>query len=185
MARVLIAYGTVEGHTARIADEMRVALSEAGHHVRLFHVREHGENRMPEEADAVIVGAPIHGGHHPKEIVAFAKANRLRLGSLPSGFFTVCLTAADDTPEARESTAEYVQGFCDATGWTPRHTAVFAGRLAWTQYDLFTRVIMKLITHHHGVPDQDTKRDYDYTDYAAVRRFALDVAAAAEREPVG
>jgi menaquinone-dependent protoporphyrinogen oxidase len=183
MARVVIAYGTVEGHTARVADVMRLALVEAGHEVRLLHVRKHGEQQLPV-ADAVIVGAPIHGGHHPKELVAFARANRLQLGSLPNGFFTVCLTAADDSPEAQATTAEYVQSFSDASGWTPRHTAVFAGRLAWTQYDLFTRVIMKLITHHQGVPDQDTHRDYDYTDYDAVRRFALDVAAAAEREPV-
>ena len=78
-----------------------------------------------------------------------------------------------------------MQGFGDETGWTPRHTAVFAGRLAWTQYDFFTRLVMKLITRHHGIPDQDVKRDYDYTDYAAVRAFALEVAASAERAPVG
>jgi menaquinone-dependent protoporphyrinogen oxidase len=77
-----------------------------------------------------------------------------------------------------------VQRFCDDTGWTPIHTAVFAGRLAWTQYDVFTRVLMKLITRHQGVPDQDTHRDYDYTDYDAVRRFAVDVTAAVERAAV-
>jgi menaquinone-dependent protoporphyrinogen oxidase len=83
MARVLIAYGTVEGHTARLADEMRGALAGAGHEVRLFHVRKHGENRMPADVDAAIVGAPIHAGHHPKEVVAFAKANRVPLSAIP------------------------------------------------------------------------------------------------------
>ena len=183
MARILIVYTTVEGHTARIADEMREALEGAGHQPRLLRVRdEHAV--MPEDVDAVIVGGPIHVGHHRKELVAFAKANRVRLEALPNGFFTVCLTAVVDTEETRAATAEYVQGFCDASGWTPRHTAVFAGRLAWTQYDFFTRLIMKLITHHQGGHDQDVKRDYDYTDYEAVRRFAAEVAGSVERAAV-
>jgi menaquinone-dependent protoporphyrinogen oxidase len=184
MTTVLIAYHTVEGHTARIVDEMRRALSDAGHDARILHVG-HPRDELPEDVDAVILGGPIHAGHHDKNLVAFAKSHRLRLGAIPSGFFTVCLTAAEDSPEAREATAGYVQGFGDETGWTPRHTAVFAGRLAWTQYDVFTRLVMKLITRHHGIPDQDVKRDYDYTDYDAVRAFALEVAASAERALVG
>ena len=184
MARVLIAYSTVEGHTARIADEMREALQGAGHQPRLLHVRD-ADTAVPEDVDAVIVGGPIHVGHHRKELVAFAKHNRVRLGALPSGLFTVCLTAVVDTEETRAATAEYVQGFCESSGWTPRHTAVFAGRLAWTHYDFFTRLVMKLITHHQGGHDQDIKRDYDYTDYDAVRRFAAEVAESVERAPVG
>ena len=74
-----------------------------------------------------------------------------------------------------------MQAFCDETGWTPRHTAVFTGRLAWTQYDFFTRLVMKLITKHQGIEDQDVKRDYDYTDYDAVRGFATKVAASGDR----
>lgn len=183
MARVLIAYTTVEGHTARIADQMRESLTAAGHEPTLLHVRE-PEQELPGDVDAVIVGGPIHAGHHSRKLVGFARANRLRLGSVASGFFTVCLSAAEDTDEARATTGEYVQAFCDETNWTPRHTAVFAGRLAWTQYDFFTRLVMKLITNHQGIEDQDVKRDYDYTDYDAVRRFASEVAASGDRAGV-
>lgn len=184
MARVLIAYGTVEGHTARIADEMRESLAGGGHQARLLHVRD-GREELPDDVAAVIVGGPIHTGHHHFGLVAFAKAHRARLSALPSGFFTVCLTALDDTEEARAATAEYVQAFCDKTDWTPRRTAVFAGRLAWTQYDFFTRLVMRLITRRHGGKDRDVKQDYDYTDYDAVRRFAAEVAGSLERTAVG
>jgi menaquinone-dependent protoporphyrinogen oxidase len=175
MATVLIAYATVEGHTAHIADEMRATLAGAGHDVSLLHVRDAGDE-LPPDVDAVIVGGPIHVGKHKRELVGWAARHRLRLSALSSGFFTVCLTAADDTEEARATTAEYVQAFSEETGWAPRHTAVFAGRLAWTQYGVFTRVLMKLITRHQGVTDQDVHRDYDYTDYEAVRAFAARVA---------
>jgi menaquinone-dependent protoporphyrinogen oxidase len=176
MCRVLIAYGTVEGHTARIAECMREELESHGHDVRLLQVGARPDS-LPEDVDAIVVGGPVHKGRHQPELVDFAHRNRLRLAALPSGFFSVCLTAADDSAESRDASREYVQAFCDDSGWTPRHTAVFAGRLAWTQYDLFTRLIMKLITRQRGIDDQDVKRDYDYTDYDAVRRFAEQVAA--------
>jgi menaquinone-dependent protoporphyrinogen oxidase len=178
MSRILIAYATVEGHTGHIAETMRDALAAEGHEPRLLHVRKHEDAVVPTDVEAVIVGGPIHGGHHPKELTAFAKANAARLSELPSGFFTVCLTALDDTDEAREATEGFTREFREASGWTPGRVAVFPGRLAWTQYDFFTRLIMKLITRHHGSTDQNAKRDYDYTDYDAVRAFAAEVAAA-------
>jgi menaquinone-dependent protoporphyrinogen oxidase len=178
MSRILIAYATVEGHTAHIAETMRDALAAAGHEPELLLVRKHEHAEVPAGVDAVIVGGPIHAGHHAKELTAFAKANAKRLAAVPSGFFTVCLTALDDTDEAREVTEGFTRDFREATGWTPDRVAVFPGRLAWTQYDFFTRLIMKLITRHHGSQDQDVKRDYDYTDYDAVRGFAAEVAAA-------
>jgi menaquinone-dependent protoporphyrinogen oxidase len=175
MARLLIAYATVEGHTAKIAECMRDALESGAHEVQLLEVRD-GHEQLPEEIDAVIVGGSIHMGHHKKELVTFATANQARLAELPAGFFTVCLGALDDSEEGRTATADYVSAFCEATGWTAPNTAVFPGRLAWTQYDFFTRLVMKLIMRHQGSPDRDVHRDYDYTDYDVVRRFAAEVA---------
>ncbi len=42
-------------------------------------------------------------------------------------FFSVCLTAADDTEEARAATRGYLDGFVEQTGWTPGRSATFAG----------------------------------------------------------
>ena len=174
MAHIVIAYATVEGHTAHIAEEMRDSLGAAGHTVEVLHVHDR-DTELPGDADAVIVGGPIHAGRHKRELVAWAREHRDRLSGMPNGFFTVCLTAAEDTAEARETSAGYVQEFREQSGWDPARTAVFAGRLAWTQYDFFTRTLMKLITKHQGVKDQDVKRDYDYTDYEAVRAFAAEI----------
>ena len=179
MARLLIAYATKEGHTGHIAERMRETLAARGHDVRLARVGK-APTEVPADTDAVIVGGSIHAGKHQPELVAFAREHRDRLARLPSAFFTVCLTAVDDTPEAAAETAKYVQQFIAESGWRPARTAAFAGRLAWTQYDFFTRLVMKLVTRQHGLTDQDTSRDYDYTDYEAVRRFAEDVAATVE-----
>ena len=181
MAHILIAYATKEGHTGHIAELMRETLAARGHDVRLQRVGK-APTDVPGDRDAVLVGGSILAGKHLPELVAFAARNRDRLAALPSAFFTVCLSAVDDTPEAAAETDKYMQQFIAQSGWHPDRTVAFAGRLAWTQYDFFTRLIMKLITRQHGLKDQDTSRDYDYTDYDAVRRFAEDFAATAEQQ---
>ena len=182
MTHILIAYATMEGHTAVIAERLGATLAERGHDVRLEHV---GKQPVviPTDTDAVIVAGSIHAGKHLPELSAFVRQNRDRLTDLPSALVTVCLSAVEDTPEATAETNSYVQQFISGTGWQPVQTIAFAGCLAWTQYDFFTRLIMKLITRQHGVSDQDTSRDYDYTDYDAVRQFAETFAQSVEQDP--
>jgi menaquinone-dependent protoporphyrinogen IX oxidase len=43
---------------------------------------------------------------------------------------------------------------------------------------------MKLIMRHAGSDDRDVHRDYDYTDYDAVRRFATAVTGTPDRVAV-
>ena len=87
----------------------------------------------------------------------------------------MCLAAADPTPESEAATGEILDRFVAETGWQPRTAETFAGMLAWTQYDFFTRTLMRLITRKQ-VPHPDVHQDYDYTDYDAVRRFAEEFA---------
>jgi menaquinone-dependent protoporphyrinogen oxidase len=56
----------------------------------------------------------------------------------------------------------------------------FAGKLAYTQYGVLTRWLMRRIAAREGGPT-DTSRDHDLTDWVAVRDFALAVAADARR----
>jgi menaquinone-dependent protoporphyrinogen oxidase len=173
MTHILIAYATRQRHTEGIAEQMREAIAARGVDVQLERLGK-APLDVPLDTDGVIVGGAIHAGKHLPELVAFARKNRDRLATLPTSFFTVCLTAVDDTPAAAAETEKYVKEFIDEAGWKPDRTTAFAGKLAWTQYDFFTRLIMKLITRQHGLKDQDTSRDYDYTDYEAVRRYATD-----------
>jgi hypothetical protein len=52
--------------------------------VQFVEVRD-GHEELPAEIDVVIVGGSIHMGHHKKELVTFATANRARLAELQSG----------------------------------------------------------------------------------------------------
>jgi menaquinone-dependent protoporphyrinogen oxidase len=58
----------------------------------------------------------------------------------------------------------------------PQRVRCFAGKLAYSQYGFLTRQAMRFIAWREGAPT-DTQRDYEFTDWAAVRQFALDFAA--------
>ena len=127
--------------------------------------------------------APSTRGKHQREIVDWATAHHAALNALPSAFFTVCLTAAEDTPESRAATTTYLDDFLQATGWTPATTATFAGALQYREYDFMTRLLMRLLMRKGGRPT-DASRDYDYTDWGAVEQFGRACAALAA-EPAG
>src|SRR5829696_8321467 len=95
---------------------------------------------------------------------------------MPSAFFSVCLTAVDDTDEAHATTRDYLDDFEERTGWTPRRRTTFAGALQYREYGFLTRLVMRVLMKRGDHPT-DTRRDYDYTDWEAVEAFARDCAA--------
>jgi menaquinone-dependent protoporphyrinogen oxidase len=57
------------------------------------------------------------------------------------------------------------------TGFEPRDVALFGGALAYTRYGWLKRLVMRHISKKEGGAT-DTSRDWDYTDWEAVDRFA-------------
>jgi menaquinone-dependent protoporphyrinogen oxidase len=101
MTRILIAYGTCEGHTARIAQYLADVIRAQGPMVDAVNV-ERASAGEPEGYDAVIVGASIHLGKHERQVVEYVRQNRDILERLPSAFFSVSLSAGDNTERARK-----------------------------------------------------------------------------------
>jgi menaquinone-dependent protoporphyrinogen oxidase len=173
MARTLIVYGSVDGHTARVARRMAERLQRCGSPVELRSI-EDAPARI-DDFGMVIVGGAIRYGHYPRALEAWARAHRAALAARPSAFFSVCLSAGG--PGARPKTAQgYVDQFRARTGWQPRTVGSFAGALLYRRYNPFIRLMMRLIVGMAG-GDTDTSRDYEYTDWDAVDRFAADFSA--------
>src|SRR4051812_43475979 len=175
MPDVLILYASKHGHTAKIARRIAATMRERGCEPDLRSADSAGET-TPAGYAMVVVGASIHAGHHQREIVDWAKEHQVELAAKPSAFFSVCLAIADDTDEARASARKYIDDFEDETGWTPDTTTTFAGALQYLEYDFMTRTLIRLMMRREGHPT-DTSRDFDYTDWDAVERFAADCAA--------
>ena len=171
MTRVLIAYGTSDGHTARIAEYIAQVIRNQGHEAYPVDIERSGAPE-PDTYDAVIVGASVHMGKHQNRVRDFVRKNRDTLERLPSAFLSVSLAAHEDTDKAREEVKGYIEKFIRETGWRPSTVGLFPGALLYTRYGFFKRWIMRRIARDKGSPDTDTSRDYVYTNWDNVKRFA-------------
>lgn len=172
---VLLVYATTHGHTGKVAGRIAAALRGEGVEVDLRDVKD-DKDVDPADYGAVIAGGSLHAGHHQRALVQWVKAHLGELDERPSAFFSVSLTAADDTDEARAETKKAIDDFVEETGWTPARTESIAGALQYLEYDPFTRTLMRLKMRHGGHPT-DSSHDYDYTDWDAVDGFGRELAA--------
>lgn len=175
MARILIAFASIDGQAERIAERIAAALVRSGHAATTMPADAPGLARALQEHDAVIVGGAIRYGHHPRYLEAAIREHFVSIAMRPNAFFSVSLSAGG--PGARPATAtRYVESFVERTGWQPWRTTCFAGALRYTKYNALIRIMMRLIVGAAG-GDTDTSRDYEYTDWQAVERFAAQFAA--------
>jgi menaquinone-dependent protoporphyrinogen oxidase len=172
MARILVVYGTAYGQTERIARRIVDQLTAHGHGVCMYKGDNLPANLVFDEYDGIVVAASVIRGRHQRYIRDFVRRYSNRLGAVPSAFVSVSASAKDSPQQAREC----VDTFLRQTGWRPTFIQSFAGALAYTQYGWFLRWIMKRISRRRGGPT-DTSRDYDMTDWDAVDRFAMKLAA--------
>ena len=176
MPRILILYASTHGHTARIAARIAATLEDDGATVDLNQLDGKKSRPAPPDYDAVILGASIHAGHHQRALVKWAKQHHTALGLIPSAFFSVCLTAAEDTEESSAATRRYLDDFVEHTGWMPGRSATFAGAVQYREYGVATRALMRLLMRRMHHPT-DASQDYDYTDWDAVEHWAHEFAA--------
>ena len=170
MAKVLILYATREGQTEKIARRIAATLS-AGHHQAELVDADLTSPRDLESYQVVVIGAPIHSGGYPGSIVRFVREHKQLLERVPSAFFSVGLAVASRTHDGRSQTLGLVEKFVARTGWRPARVELIAGSLPYSKYNFLIRFIMRRIAANEG-GDTDTSRDYEYTDWSAVERFA-------------
>lgn len=179
--RILIVYASHYGQTAKVAQFVAERLVSMGATVRLSKVGDFPRLIAPGLYDGVIIGASINYGKHQRSIRRFARANRDELQRLPSAFYSVSGAACSPDEAPRATARQYIADFVRETGWQPAITESVAGAMAYTKYAPPVRWLLKLIARKEGGP-ADTTRDYEYTDWEQVRRFA-DRFAEAQRVP--
>src|SRR5690606_38645596 len=132
----------------------------------------------------VFVGAPVYAGNYLPPIVRFVREHRDFLQRVRSAFFSVNLAIASHTNDGRAETLELVEKFIERTGWHPDRVELIAGALNYSRYNFLIRFVMRSIARKAG-GDTDTSRDYEYTDWSAVDRFAVGVAEGPEIASAG
>jgi menaquinone-dependent protoporphyrinogen oxidase len=178
MIDVPVFYATSEGQTRRIAEFMATALRDQGLDSQAIEVASPEANDVDlEAARAVILAASVHAGEHQPSARTFARRHAAALNRRPSLFVSVSLNIQSTRDGEIAAARRIAHAFPAGAGWTPTTVACVAGRLAYTQYGFLKRWIMRRISAKNGGPT-DTSRDYDYTDWPAVRALAENLARA-------
>lgn len=173
--KILAVYGSNYGQARTVVERVTAALEARGHAVSAFKGDAVPGGTSVEDFDAAVIAASVRMGKYQAYMGDFVKRHVEALSSRPSAFISVSGTRPESLPEWNEESRGYVREFLEQTGFQPDWTANFAGKLQYRSYDPITRWIMKGIARRNGGP-VDTSRDYEFTDWDAVDRFAAELA---------
>jgi menaquinone-dependent protoporphyrinogen oxidase len=172
MARILVLYGTSDGHTEKIAAAIASALSGSGCDADV--VKAGTVDPAIGMYDGVIVAASLRAGSFQQAVIDCVRAHAHEIASKPNVFVPVCLAVLNrHDPTVDAELKRVVAQFAAACGWQPAQTHFVAGALPYTRYNFVTRWMMKRIVAKAG-GDTDTSRDYIYTDWGDLEAFAVE-----------
>ena len=174
---ILIVYGTIEGHSRKIAEWIADHVKTNGIKSRLIDASELQGKLDLADKDAVMIIAPVHQRAHPEVILDFIFAHRDSLNANPSAFISVSLSAAFDDGQAEARS--YVDHLLESVGWKPTATHLAGGALRYDEYDYFKeQIIRHIVLRDRGAAE--IKGDHDFTDYKELERFVDDFIRAAK-----
>lgn len=182
MKSVLVAYGSTDGQTRKIAGFVAEALRTRGLKVDLVDTATPAAAEVQPRYAAAVLAGSLHEHLHQKSLQHFAQANVGWLNAIPTLFLSVSLEAAMDDAVDRHQAQHHLQCFLDATGLKPLAACPVAGALRYTQYDWLRRTMVRLIARQMGA-DTDTTHDREYTDWAALERTVDAFVEAAKLAP--
>jgi menaquinone-dependent protoporphyrinogen oxidase len=180
MARILVVFGTTEGQTAKIGEALAAAMREQGADVDVIDAA--AQNPSPEPYIGIVVAASVHAGAYQRRLRRWVRTHVAVLQARRTAFVSVCLGVLEHNPATDRELQAIVDRFVSSTGWQPGVTKHVAGALPYRKYNWLKRWLMLRIVRKAG-GDTDTSRDYEYTDWEDVRRFAIDFARRLEAEP--
>ena len=169
MARILVLYGTTDGHTAKVVATVADALRTSGATVDVIEAG--SKEPEPNEYAGVIVAASVHARGYQRSVRQWVRRHADTLRAKPSAFLSVSLGVLQQDPDVQRDVEAIVSGFLRATRWQPAMVQNVAGALLYTKYNAIKRWVMKRIVAKAG-GDTDTTRDYEYTNWAELRAFA-------------
>jgi menaquinone-dependent protoporphyrinogen oxidase len=182
MATVLVVYASHDGQTRKIAEWVATVIRARGHLVELLDAAHVSQDRDLSRFQAVLIGSPIRAQGYLRPVVRFIQSHRTALEAVPTLFFSVGLAIVSKSHDGRAQTMRVVEKLFAETGWRPDRVDLVAGALQYTRYNFLIRFVMRRIARAEG-GDTDTSRDYEYTDWSAVERFAVEFLEQVRRPP--
>ena len=166
--RILIAYDTIHGSTAEIADKIGNELCSRGFKVDVRFV---GNTSSIEEYDAVILGSAIYEFNWLPDARRFLRNYYAALSSKPVAVFIVCSAMYQDTPDSRDAVRKaFVTPLLNRyPAISPLSIGLFGGAVDFNanRYNLFEKIVLRILGKVLGFSESADWRNWDYiSDWA-------------------
>ena len=165
--RILVAYASMFGSTAQIAQVLGAALRDAH---TVVDVRAVIDVNDVGPYQAVVIGSAIYNGHWLPEAVEFVRLHEATLCRVPVAYFAACMLLHRDTPRHRRVVATYLDAVRHVAPYVePVDVGMFAGKLRYRNLPLLERLLFALQAH---LPWGD------FRDWSAIGAWAQDLRPA-------
>lgn len=176
--QALVIYGTRGGATKQIADEIGKVLGEQGFAVTVEDARRSGGFDV-NAYDLIVVGSSVWATLWKWQVSHFLKKNAKKLASKKVALFSSGLAGgdpalADEAKKSIEKTASKHPAI------KPLSLAYFGGMVDFEHPPLLARPFTRAMKADLEKKGKDTSKPYDTRDFAAIRKWAADVAAKAK-----
>jgi len=166
---VLIAFGTTEGQTRKIARHMARSLEGNEHTVQLHDCSDRNTSAEPAQFDAVILAASVHHKRYQTALYEFVESHRSALEHKPVAFVSVSLaiTLASGEPEARS----YVDDFAKEVSLQFDAVHLAEGAVRQFEYSSSEASTINLVVFKGQRKIPENAGNPEYTDWTALDAF--------------
>ncbi|MEM9344200.1 MAG: flavodoxin domain-containing protein [Pseudomonadota bacterium] len=171
--KVMIAYSSIEGQTAKIARFLESEIQADGHEVALEHVTEDGSPVSFEGYSTVILAGSVHERRHPKAFEVLLASHRDELETRRTLLISVSLKAAFE--DGVEEAQDYLDEMKMRTGFTPEREMLVAGAVRSGSYDYFqSQVVQHVLLRGQDYDPSEGEREFtDWSDLSSTVRDFL------------
>jgi len=164
--KILIAYGSTEGQTKKIAVSIADTIRGMGHEAALLDTSNLQSDIKADAFDKIILAASVHEERHQESIEVFVLGNIHILKSKPTLFLSVSLAAAFDN--GADDAQRYIDIFAENVGWKPETCVPVAGAIKHDEYGHYReQVLAHVVLKGRELDDPDA--DYEFTDWDDLR----------------
>lgn len=163
IVNILIAYGSTEGQTKKIAETIASEIDAMGHETVLFDTARKQKDLEPEKFDKIILAGSVHQKDYQEGLKLFISANSDILATKPTLFISVSLASAFE--DRQEEAGDYVSSLSTRLNWKPTDILLVAGAIKYDEYDYFKEQIIKHIALRGQSVDIEDG-EHEFTDWS-------------------